>query len=36
MKADKEDGIGAEGTMTREQLLTNPDQAVDFVAQDTV
>lgn len=33
MKADKEDGIGAEGTMTREQLLTNPDQAVDFVAQ---
>lgn len=31
MKADKEDGIGAEGTMTREQLLTNPDQAVDFV-----
>ena len=33
MKADKEDGIGAEGTMTREQLLTNPDQAVDFVRE---
>lgn len=33
MKADKEDGIGAEGVMTREQLLTSPDQAVDFVAQ---
>ncbi|MDE3207595.1 MAG: fructose-bisphosphate aldolase class II [Pseudomonadota bacterium] len=33
MKADKEDGVGAEGTMTREQLLTNPDQAADFVKQ---
>ena len=24
MKGDKEDGHGAEGTMTREQLLTDP------------
>ncbi len=33
MKSDKEDGIGAEGTMTREQLLTDPEQAVDFVRE---
>jgi len=33
MKGDKEDGHGAEGTMTREQLLTDPDQAADFVRQ---
>ena len=33
MKADKEDGHGAEGHMTREDLLTDPDQAADFVAQ---
>jgi fructose-bisphosphate aldolase class II len=32
MKGDKEDGHGAEGTMTREMLLTDPDQAADFVA----
>ncbi len=31
MMGDKEDGHGAEGTMTREQLLTDPDQAADFV-----
>ena len=31
MKADKEDGHGAEGHMTREDLLTDPDQAADFV-----
>jgi fructose-bisphosphate aldolase class II len=31
MKGDKEDGHGAEGTMTREQLLTDVDQAADFV-----
>ncbi|HYS12302.1 MAG TPA: class II fructose-bisphosphate aldolase [Burkholderiaceae bacterium] len=31
MKGDKEDGHGAEGTMTRELLLTDPDQAADFV-----
>ncbi|MER1941336.1 class II fructose-bisphosphate aldolase [Castellaniella sp. FW104-16D08] len=33
MKGDKEDGHGAEGTMTREQLLTDPEQAADFVTQ---
>jgi fructose-bisphosphate aldolase class II len=31
MRGDKEDGHGTEGTMTREQLLTDPDQAADFV-----
>ena len=31
MKGDKEDGHGAEGTMTREMLLTDPDEAADFV-----
>ena len=31
MKGDKEDGHGAEGTMTREMLLTDPAQAADFV-----
>ena len=33
MKGDKEDGHGAEGTMTREQLLTDVAQAADFVAR---
>ncbi|MDR0776402.1 MAG: ketose-bisphosphate aldolase, partial [Azonexus sp.] len=33
MKGDKEDGHGAEGHMTREQLLTDPNQAADFVKQ---
>jgi len=31
MRGDKEDGHGAEITMTREMLLTDPDQAADFV-----
>jgi fructose-bisphosphate aldolase class II len=31
MKGDKEDGHGTESTMTREQLLTDPEQAADFV-----
>jgi fructose-bisphosphate aldolase, class II len=31
LMGDKEDGHGAEGTMTREQLLTDPEQAADFV-----
>jgi len=31
MQGDKEDGHGAEGKMTREMLLTDPDQAADFV-----
>src|SRR5690242_9345626 len=33
MRGDKEDGHGAEGTMTREMLLTDPDQAADFVRE---
>ncbi len=33
MQGDKEDGHGAEGKMTREMLLTDPDQAADFVKQ---
>jgi len=33
MMGDKEDGHGAEGTMTREQLLTDVNQAADFVRQ---
>lgn len=33
MQADKEDGSGAEGTLTREMLLTDPDQASDFVSK---
>ncbi|WP_395666607.1 class II fructose-bisphosphate aldolase [Methylocella sp.] len=28
---EQEDGHGAEGVLSREQLLTDPDQAVDFV-----
>ena len=31
MRGDKEDGHGAEITMTKEMLLTDPDQAADFV-----
>jgi fructose-bisphosphate aldolase class II len=30
---EKEDGHGAEGKLSHDQLLTNPDQAVDFVAK---
>ena len=29
--AGKEDGVGADGRLAREQLLTDPDQAADFV-----
>ncbi len=29
--AGKEDGVGAEGALSREQLLTDPEQAADFV-----
>jgi len=29
--AGKEDGVGAEGKLAREQLLTDPEQAADFV-----
>ncbi|AGF46685.1 class II fructose-bisphosphate aldolase [Candidatus Kinetoplastibacterium desouzaii TCC079E] len=31
LEGDKEDGHGADGKLTVEQLLTDPDQAVDFV-----
>jgi fructose-bisphosphate aldolase, class II len=30
-QAGEEDGVGAQGTLTREQLLTDPAQCVDFV-----
>ncbi len=33
---DKEDGHGAEGKLSREQLLTDPAQAVDFVKKTKV
>ncbi len=33
MRGDKEDGHGTDATMTREQLLTDPEQAADFVAK---
>ncbi|MEC7208302.1 MAG: class II fructose-bisphosphate aldolase, partial [Pseudomonadota bacterium] len=33
---DKEDGHGAEGKLSEDQLLTDPDQAVDFVKQTKV
>jgi len=33
MRGDKEDSHGAEVTMTKEMLLTDPDQAADFVAK---
>jgi fructose-bisphosphate aldolase class II len=36
MMGDKEDGHGADGTMTREQLLTDPEQAADFVRRTQV
>ncbi|GIW96135.1 MAG: fructose-1,6-bisphosphate aldolase [Pirellulaceae bacterium] len=35
-KGDKEDGHGAEGTLSREQLLTDPDQAAEFVKETQV
>ncbi|MBI3452831.1 MAG: fructose-bisphosphate aldolase class II [Rhodospirillales bacterium] len=33
---DKEDGHGAEGVLSHDQLLTDPDQAVDFVRRTRV
>ena len=35
-KGDKEDGHGFEGTLSRDQLLTDPDEAVQFVEQTQV
>lgn len=32
-QAGEEDGIGAEGTLTMDQMLTDPDEAADFVAK---
>ena len=32
-EAGEEDGVGAEGKLSHSQLLTDPDQAADFVAQ---
>jgi fructose-bisphosphate aldolase class II len=34
--AGKEDGVGAEGTLDHSQLLTDPDEAADFVAKTAV
>jgi fructose-bisphosphate aldolase class II len=36
MKGDKEDGHGTDATMTRDQLLTDVEQAADFVKQTQV
>ena len=32
-QAGEEDGIGAEGTLTHDQMLTDPEEAADFVAK---
>ena len=32
-EAGEEDGVGAAGKLAREQLLTDPDQAADFVSR---
>lgn len=34
--AGEEDGIGAEGVLSKEQMLTDPDEAADFVAKTNV
>lgn len=35
-EAGEEDGVGAEGKLSMEQLLTDPDEAADFVAKTEV
>jgi len=35
-KGDKEDGHGFEGTLSKDMLVTDPDQAADFVAKTQV
>lgn len=35
-QGDKEDGHGFEGTLSKDQLLTDPDEAVDFVEKTQV
>lgn len=32
-QAGEEDGVGAEGTLSHEQMLTDPEEAADFVAK---
>ncbi len=32
-QAGEEDGVGAEGTLSQEQMLTDPDEAADFVSK---
>lgn len=32
-QAGEEDGVGAEGTLTQEQMLTDPEEAADFVSK---
>ncbi len=32
-QAGEEDGVGAEGTLSHDQMLTDPDEAADFVEQ---
>lgn len=35
-QAGEEDGVGAEGTLTHDQMLTDPDEAADFVKKTQV
>ncbi|MFA7554539.1 MAG: class II fructose-bisphosphate aldolase [Spongiibacteraceae bacterium] len=35
-QAGEEDGVGAEGTLSREQMLTDPEEAADFVKKTKV
>ena len=35
-EAGEEDGVGAQGVLTRDDMLTDPEQAVDFVAKTQV
>ncbi len=35
-QAGEEDGVGAEGTLTHDQMLTDPEEAADFVAKTDV
>lgn len=35
-QAGEEDGVGAEGTLSMEQMLTDPEEAADFVAKTKV
>lgn len=35
-QAGEEDGVGAEGILTKEQMLTDPEEAADFVAKTNV